>query len=77
MRAADIHSANDKKVKEEIKNIQLLCDECHKKKTKDSWDYSTNKPTHGTYWMYRKHGCRCPACTKAYKEKKQEWRQNK
>lgn len=76
MRASDLHSVNDKKFEEEIKNLQLLCEKCHKEKTKESWDYSTPKPRHGTYWMYRKHKCRCPKCSKAYKEKQKEWRSN-
>jgi 5-methylcytosine-specific restriction endonuclease McrA len=77
MRASDLHSVNDKKFEQEIKNLQLLCEKCHREKTKESWDYSTPKPRHGTYWMYRKHGCRCPRCVKAYKEKQKEWRARK
>lgn len=77
MRASDLHSVNDQKFKDEIKNLQLLCEKCHRDKTKESWDYSTPKPRHGTYWMYRKHGCRCKKCTKAYKEKQKEWRENR
>lgn len=74
MRASDIHSTNDKAVENEMKNLQLLCEECHKDKTKESWDYSTPKSKHGTYWMYRKYKCRCEKCTKAYKDKLKEWR---
>ena len=74
MRASDIHSTNDAKVQEEIKNFQLLCGPCHKKKTHEEWDYSTPKSEHGTYWMYRKHKCRCEECIKAYKAKLKEWR---
>jgi hypothetical protein len=74
MRASDMHSVNDKKFEEEIKNLQILCQDCHKEKTKESWDYSTPKPKHGTYWFFRRHGCRCPKCTKAYKTKQKEWR---
>jgi hypothetical protein len=74
-RAADIHSVSDKRLKKEIKNIQLLCPDCHKEKTKEAWDFGSNapRPTHGTYWMYRKHGCRCDKCVAAYKEKNKEW----
>jgi hypothetical protein len=68
MRAADIHSVNDKALQKEKKNFQLLCDVHHKEKTRDSWDYSTPKPRHGTVWMYRKYECRCPKCVKAYEE---------
>jgi 5-methylcytosine-specific restriction endonuclease McrA len=34
MRAADLHSVNDKKFKSEVKKLQLLCLLCHKDKTK-------------------------------------------
>lgn len=74
MRAADLHSVNDKKFENEIKNLQILCEDCHKEKTKESWDYSTPKPRHGTYWYFRKYNCRCPKCVKAYKQKQKEWR---
>lgn len=72
-RAADVHSVSDKKLKEEKKNFQLLCNDCHKAKTHEAWDYSTPKPRHGTYWMFKKHKCRCDKCTTAYKEKIKEW----
>lgn len=75
MRASDLHSVNDQKFEKEVKNLQLLCEKCHRDKTKESWDYSTPKPRHGTYWMYRKHGCRCKKCVGAYKEKQKEWRE--
>ena len=69
-RAADIHSISDEKVKEGLKGLQLLCEDCHKKKTREAWDFGTNKSHHGTAWHYRRYGCRCPACTKAFKESK-------
>lgn len=75
MRAADIHSTSDSKVKKEIKNFQLLCGPCHKKKTHEEWDYSVPKPKHGTYWNYRAHGCRCDKCSKAYTDKMKEYRE--
>lgn len=75
MRAADVHSTADSKVKDEMKNFQLLCGPCHKKKTHEEWDYSVPKPRHGTYWNYRRHGCRCDKCCKAYKEKMKEYRE--
>lgn len=78
MRASDLHSVNDQKFENELKNLQILCSECHKNKTKNSWDYGSNvnRPTHGSYWFYRKYRCRCPACVKAYTEKQKEWRQD-
>lgn len=74
---ADAHSVADSKLKEELKNIQLLCEDCHKQKTREAWDYSTDRPRHGTYWNYRRHKCRCEPCRKAYKEKLKFWRNNK
>ena len=78
MRASDLHSVNDKRFEDEIKNLQILCEECHRIKTNESWDYSarTPKPGHGSYWLYRKYRCRCPACVKAYKAKQKEWRKD-
>lgn len=77
MRAADLHSVNDKRFEDEIKHLQLLCPKCHKEKTNEAWDYSTKKPRHGTYWMARKYKCKCKKCQKAYKEKQKEWRTKK
>ena len=74
MRASDLHSVNDHRFENEIKNLQILCEDCHKAKTHDAWDYSTPRPTHPSYWYYRKYGCRCQACIDAYKEKQKEWR---
>lgn len=73
IRMSDIHSVSDTKLQNELKNIQLLCWDCHKKKTKDSWDFGAPKPQHGTYWMYRKHGCRCGKCIAAYKAQHKAW----
>ena len=77
MRASDLHSVNDQRFEKEMKNLQLLCTNCHKDKTKESWDFGAPKPKHSTYWMYRNYGCRCPGCVKAYKEKQKEWRTKK
>lgn len=76
IRMSDIHSVSDSKVKKELKKVQLLCSDCHKEKSRESWDFSTPKPRHGTYWMYRRHNCRCARCMKAYKEKMKEYRAN-
>jgi len=79
MRAADMHSVNDKKFEEEIKNLQILCKNCHHIKSREAWDYSDRTPrsTHGSYWHYRRYNCRCPACVKAYKKKQKEWHEKK
>jgi len=78
MRASDLHSVNDQKFENEIKNLQILCNDCHLKKTREDWDYSDRTPRvgHGSFWFYKKYRCRCPACCKAYKDKQKEWRQD-
>ena len=72
-RAADIHTVSDELVQKSLGNLQLLCPKCHADKTRESWDYGGHKATHGTYWRYRRYGCRCPKCVKAYREKNHEW----
>jgi thymidine kinase len=74
MRSADVHSVSEKRLKQELPNLQVLCRKCHHEKSHEAWDFNAPKPRHGTYWMYRRHGCRCPKCEKAYKEKGKEWR---
>ena len=60
---------------EELRKCQILCEDCHLKKTREEDGF---KARHGTGGMYRHHGCRCEACKeanssyyKAWKEKKQ------
>jgi hypothetical protein len=72
-RAADVHTVSDELVQKSLGNLQLLCVPCHAEKTRESWDYGMPKPKHGSYWRYRRYGCRCPACVKAYREKNKEW----
>lgn len=77
-RVSDLHSVNDKDVKREKKNLQLLCRNCHKKKTHEAWDYGVKKTKCGTVWMYKKYKCRCKKCTQAFKEyKKNEYQKRK
>jgi hypothetical protein len=73
-RAADVHSISEARLEQHKDNLQLLCEKCHKEKTQSNWDRSAPKPKHGTYWNYRRHGCRCKKCTDAYKTKLKEWR---
>lgn len=49
----------------EVKKCILLCDKCHREKTKASWDFGVNKPKHGTIWFYKSRGCRCKKCKEA------------
>ena len=67
-RMSDAHSVSDARLQDELKNVQLLCKKCHDEKTRNEWDFGGPKPRHGTYWMYRKYGCRCPRCVNAYKK---------
>lgn len=60
--------ANEEVLLDEIKKCQLLCPDCHLKKTKENWDWGVPKPEHGTIWMYKKYRCRCEACKKAMSE---------
>ncbi len=76
LRMADIHSVSDARLQEELKNVQILCRECHHEKSHEAWDFNAPEPKHGTYWMYRKHGCRCPKCVKAYQKKQKQWKKS-
>lgn len=57
-----------------IDNIQVLSVEEHRSKSSEEntrraeEKRKSRKPKHGTYWEYRKYGCRCKECTKAYHE---------
>lgn len=75
MRAADLHSVNDKKFEAEVKGLQLLCPKCHRAKTFSNADFAQNPTQHGSYWSYRKYNCRCDKCVAAYKTKQKEWRE--
>lgn len=57
----------------ELNKCQLLCKECHLKKTilekrnQIPWNKGRHdKAKHGKMWMYYKHKCRCDLC-RAYK----------
>jgi hypothetical protein len=47
----------------ELAKCQVLCHDCHVKKTIAQ---SLPQSVHGKLHMYRKHGCRCNECIKAY-----------
>jgi 5-methylcytosine-specific restriction endonuclease McrA len=57
-------------LEEELVNCQLLCNSCHKAKTKEQ-TYGIRR--HGTYTMYKNGACRCEACVAAYKEATRKW----
>jgi 5-methylcytosine-specific restriction endonuclease McrA len=55
----------------ELKKCQLLCKDCHKKKS----DKEGERPTpHGTISGYYHRGCRCDACRAAYSTYRKERR---
>lgn len=54
----------DDSIVPEIKKCQLLCEECHKKKTKENGDFADKPARHGTLHMYKKYKCRCNKCRK-------------
>jgi hypothetical protein len=56
---------NEAKAIDEVKKCQLLCFDCHQKKTRDNWDFADSKAEHGTLHMYRNKKCRCDECRKA------------
>jgi 5-methylcytosine-specific restriction endonuclease McrA len=55
---------------QELTKCQLLCKSCHVEKTRK------DKPPVkcGSYWTYKKHGCRCAACTAANSARIKRWK---
>jgi len=66
MSATSIWTRRQEVRDEELANCQVLCYDCHKKKTK-KW-YDDNRK-HGTVHMYERFKCRCGPCKKAKSEK--------
>ena len=56
-------TASKETLVKELKKCQLLCNSCHKIKTKAERQISDIK--HGTLWGYIGRGCRCDECRKA------------
>ena len=64
----DISNAKDapeKHVVRELKKCQLLCHDCHTKKTRENFEFGSAPAKHGTIWMYKRFKCRCDKCKKA------------
>ena len=65
---------SDSEVAKELNKCQLLCQECHIKKTalensgRPAWNAGTAK-THGSYYGVYTLKCRCPECSKYRNER--------
>jgi 5-methylcytosine-specific restriction endonuclease McrA len=57
------HKYPKAKIKDELAKCQLLCSECHDKKT--AKERAVESP-HGTINQYYNHRCRCELCRAAY-----------
>ncbi len=66
-----IWSWSDERIAQELKKCQLLCVECHKKKTSAE---NTKPLIHGTVAGYRTKRCRCEKCRSAHRKHQEEWR---
>lgn len=58
---------------QELAKCQVLCDKCHKLKSKLEAQNYLRKVSHGTPHEYLRHRCRCSDCKNAYST----WRKNK
>lgn len=67
-----IWSWSNSRRNEELEKCQVLCSDCHKKKTR-AWHLSNGK--HGTRTMYDNHGCRCDDCVAEASFQRQRRRQ--
>lgn len=61
---------NNQKRIDELAKCQVLCEKCHKEKTRE--ESKTNK--HGTYAMRNTWNCRCDKCMEYVRRVKQESR---
>jgi len=62
-----IWSFSLKRRDEELTKCQVLCNTCHKTKTKKFLSELFTKPVqHGSRYAYKHHGCRCELCSNFY-----------
>lgn len=52
-------------VLKEVKKCRLLCNDCHREKTRENWEFGADESEHGTLWRYKKYKCRCDKCRDA------------
>lgn len=57
----------------ELDKCQLLCHDCHHRKSLEAMEYGPQVP-HGTHWRYRRWKCRCAPCVKANSETIAGWK---
>lgn len=69
-----VWSWSEKRRLEEISKCQVLCYKCHKEKTKTDF---YPPPECGTIRKYQHHGCRCPLCKKANRDRMRKQRNKK
>jgi len=67
-RIADRLDAPESVLKKEVRKCRLLCDKCHREKTREKNEHGQPKGRHGTVHYYRNKGCRCDKCRKAMSE---------
>lgn len=65
-------SASEDKFLAELDKCQLLCHDCHMKKTIKERGQESAKDKHGTLSSYRY--CKCALCSDAYKKYQREYR---
>ena len=68
---AKLWSYSQEKFELELKKCQLLCNKCHKEKTKNSF---IQKREHGTWGMYRRGKCKCDICREFFNDYRRKWR---
>lgn len=68
---SDLWGIAEKTFKKELDKCQILCKLCHIQKTAAEQSRPNN---HGTYWQYKKYGCRCQPCKEGFKKKNRQYK---
>jgi hypothetical protein len=61
-----LNGISQSRFEEELKKAQLLCEDCHSKKS--VLDHGHKPASHGSIVMYKYHNCRCDPCRLAHNE---------
>ena len=69
---ADMLSHGRKKLNDELKKCQLLCQSCHNKKTLKDMGWQDSRTEHGTPRSY--NHCKCELCKAVHREQIYAWR---